>query len=107
MVTLENIEPGMVLAANLVDKSGRLLLGKGVEIQDKHILIFRTWGIIEANILGDYGTTAPPLPDNISQETLDQARKLLLPQYLHTDIEHPAIAELLRLAAIHKATHDE
>jgi hypothetical protein len=100
MVALENLEPGMVLAADVRDKNGRLLLGEGVELAAKHLFIFRTWGVVEANIAGEDGveTTAPP--DAVTEEKLEQARNRLLPHYRHTNIEHPAISELLRLAVL-------
>ncbi|MDD2898391.1 MAG: hypothetical protein PHI31_06725 [Desulfuromonadaceae bacterium] len=107
MVPLENLEPGMVLAANVLDRSGRLLLGEGVELQAKHLFVFRTWGVVEADIVGAGGTDSTALPENITQEELDQARNALLHFYCHTDIEHPAICELLRLAVIRKVKHDQ
>ena len=105
MVSLENLEPGMVLAASVLDKSGRLLLGEGVELVEKHLFIFRTWGIVEVDIVGAAGADSNALPDNITQEKLDQAKNTLLPLFCHADIKHPAINELLRLAAIRKVTH--
>jgi hypothetical protein len=106
LVAIDNLVPGMVLAANVFDKSGRLLLGEGLELEAKHLLIFRTWGIVEADIVDAGGAGTKTLPDSISQEQLDQAKSTLLPAYCHADIEHPAISELLRLAVIRKVKHD-
>ena len=106
MVPLDNLEPGMVLAANVLDKSGRLLLGEGVVLEAKHLFIFRTWGIVEADIVGAGGANANDLLDDITQEKLDQAKSTLLPLYCHADIEHPAICELLRLAVLRRVRHD-
>jgi len=105
MVALDNLAPGMVLAANVIDKGGRMLLGEGAELEAKHLFIFRTWGIIEADIVGVEGGGSDLLPDDVSQEELDQARESLLPLYRHTDIEHPVISELLRLAVLRKVRH--
>jgi len=107
IVSIDNLEPGMVLAASVLDKSGRLLLGEGAELEEKHLRIFRTWGIVEADIVGVDGAGSNALPDNITQEKLDQAKRTLLPLYCHANIEHPAISELLRLAVIRKVKHDQ
>ena len=107
MVPLDNLEPGMTLATNVLDKSGRLLLGEGVVLESKHLFIFRTWGVVEADIVGVGGADANVLPDNITQEKLDQAKNTLLPLYCHADLEHPAICELLRLAVLRKVKHDQ
>ncbi len=100
MVALENLEPGMVLAAEVRDKNGRLLLGEGVELAAKHLFIFRTWGVVEANITGEDDAETTVIPDTVTEEKLEQARNRLLPLYCHTDIEHPAISELLHLAVL-------
>jgi len=105
MVALENLEPGMVLATDVFDKSGRLLLGEGVELVAKHLIIFRTWGVVEADIVGAGGADTSDFPDAVTGEKLDQAKNRLLPLYCHTDLEHPAISELLRLAVMREVQH--
>jgi hypothetical protein len=106
MVALENLKPGMILADNVLDKNNRLLLGSGVELETKHLFIFRTWGIAEADIVGDDSTESPSVPDDITQEAVDAARTALLPLYGHTDLEHPAMKELFRLAILRSVRHD-
>ena len=106
LVAIDKLVPGMVLAANVLDKSGRLLLGEGLELEAKHLLIFRTWGVVEADIDGVGGAETNSLPDSITQEQMDQAKSTLLPAYCHVDIGHPAISELLRLAVIRKVKND-
>lgn len=105
MVSLDNLLPGMILASGVNDRCGRLLLGEGAELEPKHLLIFRTWGIVEADIVGvDYDYTSQ-LPDDISMEELEEAKKSLLSSYRHADITHPATLELFRLAALRMVMH--
>jgi hypothetical protein len=106
IVALEKLEHGMVLASEVSDKSGRLLLGAGGVLEDKHLRIFRTWGVVEADIEGVAAADSDALPDNITQEQLELAKTRLLPLYCHADIEHPAICELFRLAVIQEVHHD-
>jgi hypothetical protein len=105
LVSLDSLAPGMELAADVFDKSGRLLLGAGVVVEAKHLFIFRTWGVVEVDIVGEGEVAANALPGDITPEEMEQAKGLLLPLFCHADIEHPATGELFRLAAIRKAKH--
>lgn len=105
MVSLDDLTPGMLLAANIRDRSGRLLLGEGAELEAKHLFIFRTWGIVEADIAGMDEYVSEVVPDDITPEEFENARNVLLPLYCNADVAHPAISELLRLAVIRKVKH--
>lgn len=52
ILPLEDIQPGMFLAADLRTPQGRLLLPKQASIDAKHLRMARIWGIIEADIEG-------------------------------------------------------
>jgi len=106
LVALDNLEIGMVLAADVLDRNGRMLLGAGAELNQKHLGIFRTWGVAEADIAGiDYVNTETPLPAEIDPAALAAAEESLLPHFKHSGTGHPALRELLRLAAIRKVLH--
>ncbi len=106
MVPIDNLEIGMVLASDVKDRTGRLLLGEGIELTQKHLMIFRTWGIAEADIAGiDDIDRAAQLPAEITQGQLEEAELALSPLFRHAGMTHPAIRELLRLAAIDRILH--
>lgn len=106
LVTLDNLEIGMVLASDVLDRNGRMLLGAGAELNQKHLTIFRTWGVAEVDIAGiDFVDNASPLPADIDPAALAAAEETLLPHFRHSGTEHPALRELLRLAAIRKVLH--
>lgn len=104
-VTIENIETGMVLAGDVCDRSGRMLLGAGAELTQKHLVIFRTWGVLEADIEGHGDASADQIPADVDPLELAAAEKALQPLFRHTNIDHPAILELMRLAALKKVQH--
>ncbi|NTW99914.1 MAG: hypothetical protein HGB35_08325, partial [Geobacteraceae bacterium] len=64
IIAIENIETGMVLASDVRDRSGRMLLGSGVELTQKHLVVFRTWGVLEADIAGQGSETADQMPSD-------------------------------------------
>jgi len=105
-VAVDNLEVGMVLAADVHDRAGRMLLGAGVELTPKHLVIFRTWGVEEATIVGgENGTEGPALPAEVTPELLAAAEAALAPHFQAANLEHPAMAELFRLASLRKALH--
>lgn len=106
MVPLDNLAIGMVLAVDVRDRTGRMLLGAGAPLTDKHLMIFRTWGVAEADIEGvDDGDATPPLPHEVDPAALAAAEEALRPLFRHANPDHPAMREILRLAALRKAIH--
>lgn len=106
MIPIDALKAGMVLACDVQDRNGRLLLGAGAELTGKHLVIFRTWGVEEADIEGaeDLGCDAK-LPSDVSVEALVESRKSLEVLFMHAGLEHPFVQELLRLAAVRKVSH--
>ena len=104
-VAIENIETGMVLASDVRDRSGRMLLGSGAELTQKHLVIFRTWGVLEADIAGQGGQTAVQIPVDVDPLELAAAEASLASLFRHTNRSHPAVIELMRLAALRKVQH--
>lgn len=105
-ILLDCLEAGMVLAGDVHDRTGRLLLGAGVELTPKHLVIFRTWGVEAADIEGvDERDSLSPLPPEMTQELLLDAEASLAPLFEASNPEHPAVRELLRLAALRKVRH--
>lgn len=106
MLPIDNLEIGMVLANDVQDRNGRMLLGAGAELTQKHLVIFRTWGVMEADIAGiDYADDTPSLPAEIDPAELAAAEEVLLPLFCYTGTDHPALRELLRIAAIRRVQH--
>jgi len=106
IIALDNLTTGMVLAADVHDRSGRLLLGEGTELTQKHLGIFRTWGITEASIVGiDESEGQSALPADVSPEDLARAEKSLEPIFRLAGTDHPVMKEILQLAALRKVAH--
>lgn|ERR1035441_8313826 len=100
------LTPGMVLAADVRDHRGRLLLGAGTELAKSHIYVLHLRSILEADIEG-VEEEQKDLPGADLQDTdlLAAAEAAIIPFFCHTDITHPAIKELLRIGTVRKARH--
>jgi len=107
MIQIDNLEAGMTLANDVHDRAGRLLLGAGAELTQKHLNIFRTWGVMEVDIVGsEDGDQNSTLPEEVTHEQLEAAMTALEPLFRNSSLEHPVMRELLRLAAMRKASHE-
>ncbi len=52
IVHIEEIVPGQVLGAPILNRYGQTLLAAGIEIEEKHLIMFKTWGIKHITIEG-------------------------------------------------------
>jgi len=96
----------MVLGADVRDRSGRLLLGSGTELAERHIYILRTWGVIEVEIAGAETDSECPNPAH----EIDPARLAAIERkvdllFRYANRNHPAIKELMRMRIVREALH--
>ena len=100
-VNLENLKPGMILAAKVVERGGRVLLGVGVELTEKHISIFRKWGITEADVQNvTQEEAAATATAQLDPRLLNEGETRMARLFNLTDRKDPFIAELFRLCTI-------
>lgn len=94
-LSINDIEAGMILAADVNDRNGRPLLKAGTELTEKHIKIFKTWGISQLALEGD--ESDDPLQDilNAHPEFLSEAEGVAQSLFQHCDPQHPFIEALL------------
>lgn len=106
LVQIDNLAAGMILKKDVCDRSGRLLLPEGAELTEKHLRIFRTWGILEADIAGDSdGEGGGGQFEEIDPEIMAAAEEAVGALFIHNDPEQPAIKELIRLCVVRRASH--
>ena len=95
-IPTDNLAQGMLLASDVLDRSGRLLLKTGTELTGRHLYILRTWGIIEADIVA----AEDIYPDTAQDKAIDPVlwgvlEEKIMPLFLHADLSHPAMNELM------------
>jgi len=105
-IPTDNLIPGMVLASDVRDRSGRLLLKGGTELSDRHLYIMRTWGILEAEVAGvEEDPESPEFANVIAPELWAAIEEESTPLFRHADLAHPAMKELLRMRIMKKARY--
>ena len=96
---VDQIEPGMVIASDVVDRSGRVLLASGTVLTDKHLRVFRMWGVTEADIQGITSSGPDGEPGNEPEDRIqEEATARVNELFARANRDHPAMAELMRLA---------
>ncbi|MGH9427175.1 MAG: hypothetical protein ACRD2L_12835 [Terriglobia bacterium] len=103
-VNLDDLTPGMKLEKDVQERSGRVLLRAGTEITERHLNIFRTWGVAEADIESmSREEAAAQAARDLDPEVLKAAEAFIDPLFAHTDPDHAAVHELKRLCVLRHA----
>ncbi len=97
-VNVKEIKPGMTLAREVCGSNGRMLLGKGVTLEDKHLRILNMWGVSEIYIEGDEAEAALNLDD-----FLPAAEEYVTARFAVSEPYPPHLAELRRQCVLHFA----
>jgi HD-like signal output (HDOD) protein len=104
-VQTDKLKPGQILAEEVRDVNGRLLLAKGNEIKSNHIRIFKIWGIAEVNVAG-----APRRKDRfdsrLDPELVEQAGENMKVLCRYMDLEHPAAKKIFKIAVVFRCRHN-
>jgi putative nucleotidyltransferase with HDIG domain len=104
-VQTDKLKPGQILAEEVRDINGRLLLGKGNEIQSNHIRIFKIWGISEVNVAGA-GRRKYLLDPRLDPELVERVAENMKLIFRHVDLKHPAVKEIFKLAVQFRCRHN-
>ena len=104
-VPTDKLKPGKILAEEVRDINGRLLLARGNEIADNHIRIFKIWGVYEVAVEGpDKG--GDKFDPDLNPEIFEQVHTTVLSLFRHTDLEHPIIKNIFNLAVQFRCKHN-
>ena len=96
-VPTDKLKPGKILAEEVRDINGRLLLAKGNEIGGNHIRIFKIWGVSEVNIEGP-ARGGDKYESEPNPEMFEQVRETVKHRFRHTDLEHPLVKKIFNIA---------
>jgi len=105
IVRTDELKEDMLLAEDVRDIQGRLLLAKHQKIKSKHIRILKIWGITEVNVAGNVAGEegAECLVD---PELIEKVKENTKYTFSHVDLDHPAVKELFRLSILYRSKHE-
>ncbi|GJL77116.1 MAG: hypothetical protein NPINA01_01050 [Nitrospinaceae bacterium] len=101
-VRTSDLKPGMVVARDVKDLHGRLLVPAGVKASAKHLKVFKIWGVPEVFIEGKTNARIESDPlevvDPKKKKAIEGKVKAL---FSRNDLKHPFIQELVSIC-IHR-----
>jgi HD-like signal output (HDOD) protein len=107
-IRINKLKPGMVLADDVRDIKGRLLLTRGKAIGPEHLRVFKIWGIPQVEVMGaPEGAEAAAVAALVDPARMELVRKETEPLFRHTDLEHPAIREIFTQAVAYRAAQPD
>jgi hypothetical protein len=108
VINVENLEPGMLLASDVKDRGGRVLLTAGQEITEKHLRIFRMWGVTDADVQGvEMEEVASKAASSVDPQALLKAEEHMKWLFQQANTDNPFMKELLRLVTLRAARKTE
>ncbi|QPJ62558.1 MAG: hypothetical protein G3M70_12020 [Candidatus Nitronauta litoralis] len=99
-IRLQHLKPGMLISEDAQTNLGKVVLSRGTRLGQDDIQTLKAWGIPEVDILDPGSEPAgrgnEPLSNSpeVSEEIISQVKVL----FAKSNIDHPAIQELQRLA---------
>jgi putative nucleotidyltransferase with HDIG domain len=101
VIALEDLDEGRVLAADVHDINGRLLLGKGQALQANHLRILKIWGVGEVEVAGD-GDDAAAAVTSLDPEKKDAVEAAVAVMFSQLDPHTEPIAFVRQCALVHR-----
>ena len=96
-VTIENLEPGMILAEPVFNHQQSLLLNTGAKLGEKSIRMFKSWGVTSVWVKGDSPEDAPNKPAH-GIESIAAIESELAEKF--SDVtENPVMVEIMQAAS--------
>ena len=99
VVPTDKIKSGQILAKEVRDINGRLLLAEGNMLEANHIRIFKIWGVPEVNLVAadHHDNGLEPEENAVAVEQKGESLKAL---FRHVDLMHPAVKEIYKIATL-------
>ena len=95
IINTGDLKVDMVLAKDVKNINGQLLMPKGLNLADKHLTLLQAWGITEVEIEGvSREDIASQTAAQIDPLVLAEAEACMVDIFQHANRDHPAVKEL-------------
>jgi putative nucleotidyltransferase with HDIG domain len=105
VVATDKLKSGQILAEEVRDINGRLLLSKGHAIAANHIRIFKIWGVSEVKLVGTDCQDGKS-DSSVNPAMIEETRKSLKTLFCHVDLKQPVIKEIYNTAVQFRCKHN-
>jgi len=97
MIPVDKAEIGMVLASEVKDQKGRLLIPAGRELQERYLNALPMWGITQIEVEGEESEPEGDSLDTLEPWAVDRARGEVDRLFLRAGVTHPVMARLYEI----------
>lgn len=102
-VSIDDLDSGMVLAADAIANDGRVLLKAGASVTQKHIGVLKAWGLLELDVAG---VSREEIEANsiakVERAQWEAAQAQVRHRFRHMDTSYPPVAELLYITTLRR-----
>lgn len=95
---IQNLQPQMILAADVQNRYGRLIAQKGTVLTEKLIRVFKIWGVVEVDVHGNGDVKRNSLKEPEAPPVPEESAAVVEKRFIHTDRSHPAVRALMEIA---------
>jgi len=88
----------MVLASGAKNQHGQMLLAAGTALEEKHVRILKSWGVVEADIVDVGDSKDSATVSDVPPEFQVKAGEFEEQRFVISERKHPALSELFVLA---------
>lgn len=96
IISVDKVKPGMVLAEKVLTAKNMMLLPEGVTITEGHMMTFRTWGIVEVNVLGEGDDEGDEVLSEEDRAALEEEVRML---FKHNKLNGEFTSKLFEIAS--------
>ena len=104
ILSVDDLESGMIIAEDVRDRSGRLLIGAGAELSDKTLRVLKTWGVVEVEVEGEDKVGGDIGFESLDEETVDEIKAELQKRFKHNELDTPFMSTVYELVLEHEAS---
>lgn len=101
LIDIKRVKPDMLLEEPIKNFTGQVLFGRGTHLTSVNIKNLKAWGVAKISVSGnltkkDFSSTKIHIDPKILEETQSEMEEL----YCLSNLDHPAIKEMLRLSIL-------
>ena len=107
IVPVQSLKPGRILATDVKNAHGQLLIKKGAEVTERHVRVLKSWGVADVQVEGEGeegdSSAGETTVESYDPVLMEKARVEVMERLRYNSIEHPAIDELVRICVRRRA----
>lgn len=96
-LNIKDLKPGMILASPVYNLQGVMILGKGIDITNKHLSMLKSWGTLEVDVENLERNEVDALFKGIDEETMMAIERELEMRFADVN-ESEVMSEIKRIA---------